>query len=200
MSLAAPRSLLVVLLLSVLSVPAALGCRETPITPEPAPDEPAIGGAPRARRPQAVDPCGSGRGRLCPGEMLGDRVLAIARDHARGDRLEVEARWAPMPCAPTWQPAPGDMYRGEPSDSAHARTLDHLFAGDAEDDRRSDRDRPVPRGQTVVKEAWTAVEEPGWPLRASLPPGRAREGERVYRTGERAGLFRPPSRTTARSA
>ena len=161
------------------------GCRsesESEITPEgPA-------GAPR-RAPRNT--CGAAPGRLCPGETLEARVLSIARDYAHWGKLDVEPRWAPMPCAPPWAPVLGDMYFSDEqvNEGAHGRKLYYLYAFDPEDYTRYQPPKVVPPGQVIVKDAFLPIAVPGVPVRDELPPAHARWNDEVYRAGDPVGLF-----------
>jgi hypothetical protein len=191
------------LLLAPLLLAAACSCRgssaEGGIVPVAADDE---------DRPQPA-PLGPA-GPLSAGESLegaanadsrptfGDRLRAIARVYERYGRIEARARWAPMPCAPStgWNRPAGELHwSGVGDETAHGRKLYYLFASFrshylGEVSRDDEKVVIAPIGQTVVKEAWKpAVVEGHFDDRDALPPDHARDGDRVYRTGAKVGLY-----------
>ncbi|MFT3771081.1 MAG: cytochrome P460 family protein [Minicystis sp.] len=182
-----PRTRMVIAVLLLVA-----GCRSRS-TPDPAPAIQREGDAPGAARTQPIEACGIASGKLCPGETLETRVLAISREYARWSKLDVRPRWAPMPCAPTWEPPPGDMYMGEyGTTSPHHQKLYYLYARDSDDYTRYDRYKPpkaAPPGQVIVKESFLQVEVPDVPGRDKPPPGHARWGNNLYRAGDPVGIF-----------
>lgn len=125
------------------------------------------------------------------------RLVAIAQSYQRYDRIQVRPRWALLDCVSPFKPTPeGDLHFSEISDeSAHGRKVYYLFASlpryylhDVKQDDKSVTTAPV--GQTLVKEAWTAIEVKDKidPL-AKLPADQIRYAGQVYKAGSKAGLY-----------
>ena len=117
---------------------------------------------------------------------LENRLMEIARTYGQYGRVDDESRWAPYLCR---MPNPSRARFSE-ADGPHGRKLYFVSARDRQA-YVSGATQPQPAEQVVVKESWIPVEAAAEeaPRGFGRPITHARRDGRLYRTGERAGLY-----------
>jgi hypothetical protein len=175
----------------VVAVIVVVGCRrdaDVEVQAEPPEEAPRTGG--RVGPPIAALPA-----TLRPGETMEARIFAVAERYRSYQQIQALPRWAPMPCGNPFGPPIGELHQGAGDEAAHGQKLYYLFASKAADYTASPHADPpppdrAPVGQTVVKQAFRAVEAGvDHEQRKALPVDQARSGGKIYRTGDHVGLF-----------
>lgn len=135
-------------------------------------------------------------------------LLAIADSYKKYDRVSDRTNWSPLDCR--INPPTGVQESVSKDSTTHGRKLYYVYAADAKSyDEMSNLTMPGatpaskpwvnPVGQIVVKEAFKPVEvdpkdvpKPAvdtFGQRPDLPSDCARIGEKIFKTGDPAGLF-----------
>lgn len=130
--------------------------------------------------------------------IFGSRLLEIAAEYKRYDRVDQRLRWSPARCYVPKMPEQLGLLSSSDSKDTHGKKLYFLYARKPVSYRDNvsafmrKKDAPViaPLGQVLVKEAWNPVEfEPTKDNPIDTTKVHATQGKKTYYAGDKKALF-----------